>query len=149
MKTKNVKKNKGKQFVLKILIGAVIGLSFGFGVGKMIKTNDRLVTSIKKNLQQNCNCESVEASWSAVGIQFNKEDGFSNKRLSFTLENCKTNFLTKEESIQLNKVLVKEVENYNNIDVLNLEFVSENNSENLKIRKGEIVQINNDKLTKI
>jgi len=35
MKTKNVKKNKAKQFVLKILIGAVIGLSFGFGVGKI------------------------------------------------------------------------------------------------------------------
>ena len=51
MKTKNVKKNKAKQLILKMLIGAVIGLSFGFGVGKMVKSNDDLVTSIEKNLQ--------------------------------------------------------------------------------------------------
>ena len=83
MKKLGKQKNK-KRFILKILLGFIIGISFAFGMGNMIKRNSNLRDSIEKTLQQNCNCESVTLDDSAVGIQFNKVDGVSNSTFHFT-----------------------------------------------------------------
>jgi len=140
MKTKNEQRSKAIQFGLKMLIGAIIGLSFGFGVGKMVKSNDGLVTSIEKNLQQNCNCKSVEASWSAVGIQFSKEDGFSNSRIEFTLENSMLTTSAEKEAMRLHTILKKNVDHYDSVDLIIFNFKSGEKYKTVKIKEGCIVE---------
>lgn len=63
MKTQNTQNRKPK-LVVKVVLGFIIGISFGFGIGKFIKTDNRLISSIKHTLQENCECEVVEKNMS-------------------------------------------------------------------------------------
>ena len=146
MKTQN--KKKKTHLVFKLILGAIIGASFGFGVGKMVKSNHIITKNIEQTLNQHCDCESITSNFGAIGIQFSKEDGFSNERLNFTLKNCKSNSSIEEEAVKLSQVLERNVKDFDQIDLLTLHFVSEENSEIIKIRKGEIAPISNDEINK-
>lgn len=104
MKVQNELKRK-KRLILKITLGLIIGISFGFGIGKMVKSNKSLVNSVEKSLQQNCNCEDVIAENRAIGIQFNKLDGFSNSKIDFTLKDCSYSSSAEQEANRLNNIL--------------------------------------------
>lgn len=138
MKTKNTQ-NRKRKLVIKLILGFIIGISFGFGVGKFIKTDNRLTSSIEKAIQQNCDCESVEKDISTVGIQFSKEDGLTNQTASFILKNCKYEDSAKEEAKRINEFLKVAVDNYEAIDLLELSFNSEENLEIVKIKNGTIL----------
>ncbi|SRX52729.1 hypothetical protein [Aequorivita sp. CIP111184] len=134
---KNQKRNH--KLIVKIILGFIIGISFGFGVGKFFKSEKKLTSSIEKTIQQNCQCESITSNFGAVGIQFSKEDGFSNKKLSFTLINCDYYSSEKEEATRLNEILKQEVENYASVDFISFQFKSEEKNEIVKIKNGSIL----------
>lgn len=90
MKTQKNQNRKSK-LIVKVILGFIIGISFGFGVTKMIKSDIRLSSSIKQSIQENCDCESVNKNTSMIGIQFSKEDDVTNKAASYVLKNCKYN----------------------------------------------------------
>lgn len=136
MKKLGKQKNKNR-FILKILLGFIIGISFAFGMGNMIKRNSNLRDSIEKTLQQNCNCESVTLDDSAVGIQFNKVDGVSNSTFHFTLKNSEYSTSSKVEANRLNTILKKEVENYETVDFISFHFKTKNKIESVKIKNNE------------
>lgn len=138
MKTQNTK-NRKRKLIVKVVLAFIIGISFGFGVGKFLKSDTRLTSSIQKTLKQNCKCESVTMEERAVGVQFNKDDGFSNSKLNFTLKNCDYNSSAETEAQRLNTILKKEVENYESIDFISFYFKNEDKTEIIKINNGKII----------
>ncbi|WP_034893527.1 hypothetical protein [Gillisia sp. Hel_I_29] len=132
--------NRNRNLVLKVILGFIIGISFGFGVAKLIKSESRLTSSIEKSIRKNCDCESVRSEFSAVGLQFSKEDGINNRALEITLENCTVNTKIEKEAARLHEVLKMEVDNYADVDLLILHFQNTNKSETVKIKQGEIIQ---------
>ncbi|PRX43221.1 hypothetical protein SAMN05878281_2548 [Salegentibacter salegens] len=105
----------------------------------MVKSNKSLVNSIERSLQQNCNCESVIVEDRAIGIQFNKQDGFSNSKLDITLINPSYSSSAEKEANRLNRILKKDVENYNSIDFVTFYFKSDDSTETVKIKDGNIL----------
>ena len=138
MKIQNEQKRK-RNFVLKIILGFVIGISFGFGIGKMVKSNKKLGNSIEISLQQNCNCENVVLENGAIGIQFNKQDGFSNSRLDITLINPSHSSSVEKEANRLHDILKKDVQNFNSVDFITFYFKSNNSTKTVKIKDGNIL----------
>ena len=104
----------------------------------MVKSNKTLVNSIEKNLQQNCNCESVKVENRAIGIQFNSNEGFSNSKMGITLENCSYNSEEKEAN-RLNNILNKGVPNYNSIDFVTFYFKSKDSTVTVQIKDGNVL----------
>lgn len=140
MKAKNRKRSKPARLIFTIIIAGLIGLTFGFGVGKGYMANNKLVNAIENKLQQTCDCEIVKSDISAVGIQFSTNDGLSNSQADFILENCKFSTSEVTEAIRLNNILKKDIENYNSIDLITFHFKSQNNIKTIKIKDGSILQ---------
>ena len=131
--------NRSLKFIAKVILGFIVGISFGFGVGKFIKTDNRLTSSIEKTIQQNCDCELVEKDISSSGIQFSKKDGVSNKTASFILKNCKYEGSAIEEAQKLNEHLKASVEDYDSMDLIELSFQSNKDREIVKIKNGFVL----------
>lgn len=108
--------NRSLKFIAKVILGFIVGISFGFGVGKFIKTDNRLTSSIEKAIQQNCDCELVEKNISTVGFQFAKEE-----------TKCNNEFL---------KVAV---DKYEVINLFELSSNPEGHLELVKIKNGTIL----------
>lgn len=138
MKTLKNPKRKRK-LIVKVILGFIIGISFGFGITKMIKSDNRLTTSIKQSIQKNCDCESVNNNISTVGIQFSKEDGISNQTTSYVLKDCKYEGSAIEEADRINEHLKESVENYDSVDIIELTFQSNGENELVKIKNGTII----------
>lgn len=130
--------NRKRNLIIKVILGFIIGISFGFGVGKIIKSDNRLISSIEETIKQNCDCESVEKDISSIGIHFSKEDGISNQTASFTLTNCEYKSTVMEEAQRINEHLNKAVENYDSIDLIELTFESRGETELVQIKNGII-----------
>ena len=131
--------NRKRNLIVKVILVFIVGISFGFGIGKMIKSDKRLTTSIEKTIQENCDCESVEKVISSVGIQFSKKDGASNQTASFTLTNCNYESFAMEEAQRINEHLKASVENYASVDIVELTFDSNGEKEIVKIKNGIIL----------
>ncbi|MGO3182462.1 MAG: hypothetical protein ACTIJ9_06480 [Aequorivita sp.] len=138
MKTQK-NQNRKRNLITKVILGFIIGISFGFGVTKMIKSDNRLNASIKQSIQENCDCESVDKNISTVGIQFSKEDGFSNQTTSYVLKNCKYKGSAIEEAKRINKELKASVENYESVDIIELTFKSTGEKDLVKIKNGVVL----------
>lgn len=138
MKTQN-NQNRKRNLVVKVILGFIIGISLGFGITKVIKSDKRLTTSIEKTIQEYCDCESVHKNISAVGIQLSKENGFSNQTASFTLINCKYENSTIKEAERINEHLKTNVEDYVSVDIVELTFQSNGEEESVKIKNGTIL----------
>lgn len=137
MKIQNTQNRKRKPIV-KVILGFIIGISFGFGVGKFIKSDIRLSNSIKQTIQENCDCESVDINISTIGLQFSKEDGITNQTVSYILKNCEYEGSAIEEAERINDYLKASVKNYNSVDVIEFTFQSNGENELVKIKNGII-----------
>ncbi|WP_026451217.1 hypothetical protein [Aequorivita capsosiphonis] len=113
--------NRKRKLIVKVILGFIIGISFGFGITKMIKSDTRLTSSIKQSIQENCDCESVNKNISSIGLQFSK-DGITNKTVSFVLKNCKYEVSAAEEAKKINEHLKATIPNYETIDIIELSF---------------------------
>ena len=138
MKPNNMEKQKNKKkkairLAVVMLLAGGIGISFGYSVGKYFKSTSRTLNQIEMALKENCNCDSVTFEFSAMGLQFSKEDGVNNKTVAFTLEGNKTAD-EKQEAIRLNTILADTVKNYAAIDLITLHF----DTETIKIKNGVV-----------
>lgn len=130
--------NRKRNLIVKGILAFLIGISFGFGVTKLIKSDNRLTSSIKQTIQQNCDCELVEKNISTVGFQFSKEDEITNQTPSYILENCKYKGSAIEEAKRINAHLKATIENYGSVDIIELTFQSKGAEELVKIKGGTI-----------
>lgn len=138
MNTQNTQ-NRKRRLIVKTILGFIIGISFGFGMGKFIKTDNRLTSSIQSTIQENCDCEVVEKDISTAGIQFSKENGITNKTASFALKNCKYEGTASEEARKINERLKATVEEYEKMDLIEISFQSNEDREVVKIKNGTVL----------
>lgn len=139
MKTQNEKKNPHLQLILKLILGAAIGFFLGFGGVKMVKAHFKSTSAIEQTIKDNCNCESVSKEHAFVGIQFSKEDGFTEQKASYILKNCEYEGSATQETQRLNEHLQVSVENYESLDLIELSFQSNYKNELVKIKHGKIL----------
>jgi hypothetical protein len=128
MKTKS--KNR---LALKIIGFLVLGLLFGYTVGTIINSGERSNT-ITQVLEDNCNCKEVNQVIYAKGIQYGKE-GLTTEKAEYLLVDCDTD-LSEKGIEKLNQQLKKEVKNFDELDLLELEFTSRNKSKTIIIKNG-------------
>ena len=128
-----MKTKKSKSLVLKIVSFLAIGLLFGYTVGSVIKSGDRSST-ITQVLKENCNCKEVNQLIYATGIQFGK-DGITTEKAEYLLVDC--NYDLSENGIEkLKNKLAEEVENFEALDFLELEFTSKEENKTIIIKNG-------------
>ncbi|PTX45131.1 hypothetical protein C8P64_1121 [Christiangramia gaetbulicola] len=138
-----MKLKKPVKLIFIMIISGSIGLTFGFGVAQGVMANNKLVNAIETKLQKNCNCEIVSSDVSSVGIQFNVEDGFSNSKASFILENCAFPLSVEHEAIRLNDMLKRDIENYDSLDLITFHFKNSDQQKPVKFKEGCLLETGN------
>jgi hypothetical protein len=128
-----MKTKKKNTLALKIIGFLVLGLLFGYTVGTVINSGERS-TTITQVLEDNCNCKEVNQVIYAKGIQYGKE-GLTTEKAEYLLVDCDTD-LSENGIEKLNQQLKKEVKNFEELDLLELEFTSENKSKTIIIKNG-------------
>jgi len=125
--------------ILLLIVGLFVGV---FIIGAVNGVKDALKAdkseAIRTTLLKHCDCESINSFIYAKGIQFSKTDGVSNEKAEYELLNCKYENLDQEVE-RINKLLKSEVEGYEDLDVLKLEYVGKEKHETITIKNG-IVQ---------
>jgi|GEM_PF-1307896 len=140
MRTRDNKFVKRITIALAIAFVACISIPFGFGMYSGIKLHTGVTGKIEKAIEKNCICEEVSFDLSAHGIQFNKEDGFTNQKASYALKACDFEGSIKDEATRINDYLKNTVAGYETIDLLELTFQTEATSETVKIKEGDILE---------
>ncbi len=51
MKTQNTQ-NRKRKLIIKVVLGFIIGISFGFGIGKIVKEKIKTTAAIEKSIHQ-------------------------------------------------------------------------------------------------
>lgn len=105
--------NRGLKLIVKLCLGFIIGISFGFGVGKFIKEEKQIPSSIENTIQQNNNLESLEKHISTVGIL--------------------------EEAKRINDSLKIVFDNYEEEDIMVIKTKTTGKTELLNLRDGNIL----------
>lgn len=128
--------------VIKYALLLVVGLFAGvFIAGAISGVKDALSAdksdAIQAALIDHCECESVTSFIYTKGIHFSKEEGVSTETAEYELKNCTYDNLYKEVA-RLNLALLEEVEGYDEVDLLKLEFVGADKHETITIKNGVI-----------
>ncbi|WP_159092208.1 hypothetical protein [Aquimarina sp. Aq107] len=122
-----------KQFVL-FSIGILAGfLVYAMYVGNKVEDKSN---AILKVLQSHCDCDQVKQFLYVKGLA-SSEGGISTETAEYELKNCKYSDLTTEAN-RINKLLIKKVDGYQEIDRFTLEFVNRNSSKLVTISNGNI-----------
>lgn len=122
-------------FILSAGLAFVVGQALGKTVGKSIKSDRANVAKIQTILEDNCNCDSIEKSMYAKGVQYSNAEGFTTEKVDFVLTNCIFDNLSQEgERISI-ALKAEELETFN---LITLEFVSDNTQETLTIKNGKV-----------
>lgn len=130
---------KKKKLILVFFLSAglsfVVGRAVGKTFGKSITSDRADVIKIQTILEDNCNCESIEKSMYAKGVQYSNAEGFTTEKVDFVLTNCTFDNLS-QEGARISKLLKEEaLETFN---LITLEFVSDNTQETLIIKNGKV-----------
>ena len=124
--------NKSNLYI-KLLVFLSLGLFFGYTIASSFHKNNK-ANQILEVLLNDCNCKEVNQIIYAQGIQFGK-DGFSTEKGEYQLIDCEFLSLDKElERIQ--NLLHQKVTDFNELDLLELEFVNDGNIEVRKFKNG-------------
>lgn len=128
------------QTFLTIMLFLLLGGLFGFALAKALKTKDKS-SNILKVLQENCDCKEINQIIYAKGIQYGK-NGLSTERAEYELVDCQ--FTSVEQEIErINVMLHKKIENYTDLDLLEIEFENENANQTFIIKNGKIQEPKN------
>lgn len=127
---------KSKKIILTFLLFLIIGFVVGSTVKNFKNVHDT-TESIQSVLEENCSCEKIEKTMYAKEVQYSNNDGFTTEKVEYQLINCKyTDFNLEVERIDL--LLEDQVEGYEGLDQIILNFVSENNHQKVTINNGKI-----------
>lgn len=123
-----------KRQVILFSIGIIIGiLAYALYLGN--KTEDKS-NAILKVLQANCDCDEIKQFLYVKGLT-SYEKNISTETAEYELTNCKYVSL-KEEANRINRVLIKKVNGYQEIDKLTLEFINQQSSQLITINNGNL-----------
>jgi len=95
-------------------------------------------TAILKVLQSNCECDQIKQFLYVKGLAVS-EKGNSTETAEYELKNCKYSDVNNEAN-RINKLLIKKVNGYQEIDRFTLEFVNQHSSKLITINNGTINQ---------
>lgn len=126
---------KSTKTILRMILFLCLGGLFGYTVTSVIKSSDRS-DSIIQVLKNNYDCKEINQIIYAKGIQFGK-NGFSTERGEYELVNCKFTSVEKE-SKRIQNLLQAKVKGFQKVDLLELEFVNDDQSETITFKEGVI-----------
>ncbi|WP_275315073.1 hypothetical protein [Tenacibaculum bernardetii] len=112
-----------------------LGGLFGYTVTTTIKSIDKS-SDIIEVLKDNCDCKEVNQIIYAKGIQVGK-NGLSTEKGEYQLIDCKFESIKKETG-KIQNLLKSKIKGYENIDLLELEFVNGQKTETVVIKDGII-----------
>jgi len=138
MKKENHNRKKNSITILGLILIFILAMPVGYGIGKGVKAHTGTTSKIKKSLENNCNCEAVEFSFSSFGFHISKEDGVNNKTASFVITNRSLENSFKEEASRLYSIVKSEIPTYDELDLITLHFKTDNASGTIKIINGSI-----------
>ncbi|MGJ8665456.1 MAG: hypothetical protein ACSHW7_03745 [Patiriisocius sp.] len=128
--------------IVSTIIGAVFLFNFGTYVGKgfykQVQAHNGTTGSIQNVLSKHCKCDA-QFEFSSFGIHWSKKDGINGETAEFNLKNYNAETSVTDEALRLNSILKNKVTNYDEIDVLTLNFISEENIETVKFKNGSIL----------
>lgn len=126
---------KTKKLIITFILTGVVGFVVGKTVFDSVKTDSENTQKIQNILKENCNCESIEKSMYAKGVQYNNDQGFTTEKVDFTLTNCQYENL-REEGERIAKRLNKE--GFATFNLITLDFISDEKQETITIKNGKI-----------
>ncbi|RBW59637.1 hypothetical protein DS884_07850 [Tenacibaculum sp. E3R01] len=128
-----MKKTPKTIFILFIFL--ILGGLFGYTVSSSLHSIDKS-KSILKALKENCNCKEINQVLYATGIQYGK-NGLSTEKGEYELIDCE--FLSlKKEVERIQQILNNKIDNFNQVDLLEFDFINGKNSKTVIIKKGII-----------
>ncbi len=142
MKTKNNKILKRLLIAFVIAFVAILSIPFGFGMYSSIKLHTGVTGKIEKAIDNSCQCKEVLFDLSAHGLQYSKEDGFTNQKASYVLKGSDFQGTAKEEASRINDFLKSTVAGYETLEFIELTFQfdeTEETAETVKIKDGNIL----------
>jgi hypothetical protein len=126
---------KTKKLIITFILTGVVGFVVGKTVFDSVKTDSENTQKIQSILNENCNCESIEKSIYAKGVQYSNNQGFTTETVDFILTNCKYDTLN-EEGERIAKILNKE--GFATFNLITLDFISDEKQETITIKNGKI-----------
>lgn len=118
-----------------IFLFLILGGVLGYIISSSIHSFDNS-KKILKVLKENCDCKEINQILYATGVQYGK-NGLSTEKGEYELIDCEFSSLKKEvERIQ--QILHNKVDNFNKVDLLELDFINGKNSQTVIIKKGII-----------
>ncbi|OSY87079.1 hypothetical protein WH52_13540 [Tenacibaculum holothuriorum] len=122
---------RGTNFWLILILAISIGSLFGYAVSSSIHGKNKS-DAILKILRDNCNCKEVNQLIYVKGLQYGP-DGITTEKVEYELIDC----INKNTS-ELTLLLAKEVDGFNKIDLVTLDFITNNVSNKTTIKNGKI-----------
>lgn len=126
---------KTKHHFLIAVLMLVTGCLIGYTATKVVLTKNKS-SNILKVLEDNCNCKEVNQIIYAKGIQYGK-NGLSTERAEYELVNCEFTSATAEIN-RINSVLHQEIENFHEVDVVEIEFENGTSNQTFVIKNGKV-----------
>lgn len=124
---------KNKKLIITFILFGIVGFVVGKTVFDSFKTDNESTVKIEKILNEHCNCEMIEKSMYAKGVQYSNQQGFTTEKVDFTLTNCHYENLS-DEGARIAKLLNNaHLENFN---LITLEFISDKKQETVTIKNG-------------
>ena len=136
----NTQKNNTNN-IIKIVIGGlalVLAIPFCMGVYSGYQSHSGTTGAVAKTLKKNCDCKSIQIDHAAYGLQFNRKEGVTGDQVTFTLDNCNHSTTVEKEAERLNQLLLNEIEGYEKLDVVELNFTNGDTNETAVIRNGKL-----------
>lgn len=118
-----------------IILFLLLGGIFGYTVASSVKGLNRS-ENVLQTLKDNCDCKEINQIIYAKGIQFGK-NGFSTEKGEYQLVDCKFKSV-EEEAKRIQTLLNSKIKGFSKIDLLELEFINQNESKVVLIKKGII-----------
>lgn len=126
---------KSLKITLRIVLFLCLGGLVGYTVGSVVKSSDRSST-ILQVLKNNCDCKEINQIIYAKGIQFGA-NGLSTEKGEFQLVDCEFTSV-KDEVTKIQKLLKSDLKDFDKVDLLEFEFVNNENSETVIIKNGKL-----------
>jgi len=130
-----MKSTSSSKFWKIIFLALGIGLLFGYSVGSIFESNNRSDT-ILEVLREASQCDEVNQIIYVKGVQFGKE-GFSTEKGEYQLVGCELSSI-EEEAKRLHNILSDKVKDFQEVDLLELEFIKNDQHQTILIKNGKI-----------
>lgn len=121
--------------IVRTILFLCLGALFGYTVTTVVKSSDKS-SSIMQVIEDNCDCKEVNQIIYAKGVQFGT-NGISTEKGEYQLVDCKFNSV-KEEAAKIQELLKAKVKDFDQVDLLELEFINAEKTATIIFKNGKI-----------